>query len=83
MSYPLSIVTPSGMVYENIVDSLYASGLQGGFEVYTNHQAMLVALTDGELRVRKEGKESVFKCSSGILEVRPDHQVLVLVDSSS
>ena len=83
MSYSLSIVTPAGKVYEDIVDSLYASGQQGGFEVYTNHQAMLAALIDGDLRVRKDGKETVFKCSSGILEVRPDHQVLVLVDSSA
>ncbi len=83
MSFKLDIVTPAGKVYEDTVESLYAAGLQGGFEVYTNHQAMLTALKDGELRVRKSGKEDVFKCGSGILEVKPDHQVLVLVESAT
>ena len=83
MSYPLTIVTPAGKFYEDIVDSLYASGLQGGFEIYTNHQATVTALKDGVVRVRKDGKESVFNCGSGILEVTPDHQVLVLVDSTT
>lgn len=82
MSYYLDIITPSGKIFENTVDSLYASGLQGGFEVYSNHQAMLTALKEGDLRVRREGKEIIFKCASGILEVKPDHQVIVLVDSA-
>lgn len=81
MSYPLSIITPAGKVYDDVVDSLYASGLTGGFEVYANHEAMLTALKEGELRVRKAGKEEVYNCASGVLEVKPDHQVLVLVDA--
>lgn len=83
MSFSLSILTPEGKVYEDTVDSLLAPGLQGGFEIYSNHQAMLAALKAGMLRVRKDGKENTFNCASGILEVKPDHQVLVLVDSAT
>lgn len=82
MSFQLDIVTPEGKVFENTVESLFANGLEGGFEVFSLHEPMLVALKDGDLRVRINGKETTFKCGSGILEVKPDHQVLVLVDSS-
>ena len=83
MSFQLTIVTPTGKVYEDKVDSLFAPGLLGGFEVYPNHEAILSALSDGKIRVRKDGKEDVFTTASGILEVKPDHQVLVLVDQAT
>lgn len=83
MSFQLSIVTPSGKVYEDSVDSVAAPGLLGGFEVYSGHSSLVAALKDGKLKVRKAGQEQVFATASGILEVMPDHNVLVLVDSAT
>ena len=82
MSFHLDIITPAGKVYEDQVESLQAAGLEGGFEVYTGHQPMLIALKEGALRVRKDGKENIFKCASGILEINTEHQVMVLVDAA-
>lgn len=83
MSFQLSILTPAGKVYEDAVDSLSVAGLEGGFEVFGSHVPLIAALKDGKLKVRKSGAEQVFTSASGILEVMPDHNVLVLVDSAT
>ncbi len=83
MSFQLSILTPAGKVYEDTVDSVSATGLEGGFQVLTGHMALLAALKEGQLKVRKADKEQVFTAASGIFEVMPDHNVLVLVDSAT
>lgn len=82
MSFQLSVITPQGKVYEDSVDSLAATGLAGGFEVYSNHAPFLTGLKEGFLKIRKNGKEDVYQTASGILEVKPDHHVLVLVDAA-
>ncbi len=82
MSFQLSVITPQGKIYEDSVDSIAASGINGGFEVYSNHAALLTALKEGVLKIRKNAKEDVYQTASGILEVKPDHHVLVLVDSA-
>ena len=82
MSFQLSFNTPLGKVFEDAVESVSAPGLEGGFEVFTGHMAFLSALKEGRIKIRKSDGEQVFKTASGILEVKPDHQVLVLVDSA-
>ena len=42
----------------------------------------IVASCGASIKVRKGGGEEVFGTGSGILEVMPDHNVLVLVDSA-
>ena len=82
MSYKLSIITPQGLIFEDTVDSVAVSGLMGGFEVFSNHEPIVAALKEGQVKVRFQGGEKVFNTQSGVLEVKPDHQVLVLVDSA-
>ena len=82
MSFKLSVITPSGIIFEDTVESVAAPGLEGGFEVFTNHTSMLTALKEGKIKIRKSGGEQIFNAASGILEVLPDHNVLVLVDSA-
>lgn len=81
MSFQLSVITPQGKVYEDAVDSVAAIGIDGGFEVYANHAAFLTGLKEGTLKIRKNAKEEILQTASGILEVKPDHHVLILVDS--
>ncbi|MBF0489052.1 MAG: ATP synthase F1 subunit epsilon [Candidatus Omnitrophica bacterium] len=79
--FQLSIVTPSGKVFEETVESLAAPGLMGGLEVYSNHEPMLCALKGGLVRIRKDGKNiKVLTIDSGVLEVDATHNVLLLAD---
>ena len=78
--FKLSVVTPSGKAYEDSVDSVAAPGLLGGLEVYSGHMALVCALKNGKLRIRKAGKEQSLTIDSGLLEVNAAHDVLVLAD---
>lgn len=82
MSFQLSIVTPSGKAFEDLVESVALPGLEGAFEVYSGHMPMVAALGSGKLKIRKATAVLEFTTASGILEVMPDHNVLVLVDSA-
>lgn len=79
--FQLSIVTPSGKVFEDMVESIAAPGLMGGFEVYSNHMPFISGLKGGVVHIKKEGKEfKTLTIDSGVLEVNVNHQVLLLAD---
>ena len=77
----LSVVIPSGQVFEEKVESISAPGLEGGFEVFSQHMHILYALKEGIVSIRKDGKEfRSLKIDSGVLEVNAKHDVLLLAD---
>ncbi len=78
--FKLSVITPTGQAFEGHVDSLAAPGLEGGFEVYSGHAAMVAALQPGKFTIRAAAGVSTLALSDGILEVGVDHNVLVLAD---
>ena len=82
MAFKLSIMTPAGPAFEGSADSVAAPGLLGGFEVLSNHAAMVAALKPGNLRVRAAAGTTELAIADGVLEVSPDHSVLVLTDSA-
>ena len=83
MSFKLSIVAPSGKVFEDSVDSLAVSGTEGGFEVYSKHTPLVSALKAGLARVRQGDRVTTFEITSGILEVDLEHNVIVLADQAT
>ena len=83
MSFKLSIVAPSGKVFEDTVDSIAVVGTEGAFEVYSKHTPIISALKAGRARVRKAGHETAYEITSGILEVDLEHNVIVLADQAT
>ena len=80
--YHLTIVTPLGEVFNGPVESVSARGQLGHFGVLAGHAAMISSLAEGVLKITSEGTNQFFAHQSGILEVKPDHNVLVLVDDA-
>ena len=80
--FQLSIVLPSGKVFDEKIDSVAAPGLVGGLEIFSGHAPVVCALKSGKVRIKnKEGKDiRVFEIDSGILEVDATHQALILAD---
>lgn len=79
-NYQLSIVTASGEVFNDQVESLVAPGALGSFGVLSDHAPLVTSLSAGPLTVTQDGKENYFAVSSGILEVNDQNNVLVLTD---
>ena len=83
MSFQFSIVSPVGKIFEGTVDSLSVPGTEGGFEVYSQHMPLIATLKAGQARVRKDDHVTAYEITSGILEVTPQHDVLLLADQAT
>ncbi|MEL6866969.1 MAG: ATP synthase F1 subunit epsilon [Bacteroidota bacterium] len=66
----ISILTPEAEIFEGAISSVKVPGVGGQFEVLNNHAPIVSALTEGEVRVLKEGGERmVFSIEKGFIEV--------------
>ena len=83
MSFKLSIVSPSGRIFEDTVDSIAVIGTEGAFEVYSKHTPIISTLKAGRARVRKDKQETAYQITSGILEVDLEHNVTLLADQAT
>ena len=83
MSFKLSIVAPSGKIFEDTVESIAVNGTEGAFEVYSRHTPLISSLKAGRACVRQAGRETIFDITSGILEVDLDHNVTLLADQAT
>jgi F-type H+-transporting ATPase subunit epsilon len=75
----LEIVTPEEKIYSEDVDMVTLPGSEGEFGVFPKHVPLLTALKPGELRVRKDGRETSLAIGEGFVEVKADG-VSVLTD---
>jgi F-type H+-transporting ATPase subunit epsilon len=73
------IITQERKLYSEDVDIVIAPAAEGQMGILPQHAPMVVALTFGELRVRKGENEEYFAIGGGVMEVRPD-KVIVLAD---
>ena len=83
MSFKLSIVSPSGKIFEDTVDSIAVCGTEGAFEVYGKHTPLISSLKAGRVRVRHAGQETAYEITGGILEVDLEHNVTLLADQAA
>jgi F-type H+-transporting ATPase subunit epsilon len=75
----LEIVTPEEKIYSEDVDMVTLPGSEGEFGVFPKHVPLLTALMPGELRVRKNNRETSLAVGEGFVEVKADG-VSVLTD---
>jgi len=75
----LEIVTPEAKIYSDDVDTVVLPGSEGDLGPLPEHAPLLTALTAGELKVVKDGKESVLAVGEGFVEITPT-SVSVLTD---
>jgi len=79
-SFNLEIVTPIHELDEGQVNYVRCSGLDGSFGLMANHREGIIALTVGEIKVTREGKDDFFATSGGFAEIMNDN-VKLLVES--
>ncbi len=75
------IVTQERLVFSEDVDMLTAPGIDGELGILPHHAPLLTALTAGELRIKREGREEYFAVGGGFMEVQPD-KITVLADTA-
>jgi len=79
-SYNVEIVTPIKDVILDNVSYLRCPGLDGSFGVMNKHREGVFALSIGELKIKKNGKDEYFAIGGGFAEILND-SVKLLVES--
>jgi len=66
----LEIVSPDRKVYSGQVKSVSAPGIEGGFQVLSNHAPFVTTLGIGKVKIEETGGDNlVYAISGGIFEV--------------
>lgn len=78
----LTISTPLDLVYQDVVDQVTVSTESGEITVLPGHIPLISRLKIGHVLVKKADNETYFAIDGGLIEVRPDHSVVVLSDRS-
>jgi len=80
MKLNIAIIAKNKIAYEGEAEAVFVPTQTGIIEVLPEHMQLVSALKAGDLIVKNNGKEMVFKISSGVLEVRTKSNVIILVD---
>lgn len=77
----LSIYSIQKTLFEGEVEKLIAKTPMGEISVLNNHIPLVSTLTGPSLAaIDKNGKKDIIAISSGIIEVRPESEVVVLAE---
>ena len=79
-NFNLEIVTPMRELDEGQVSYIRCPGLDGSFGVMASHREGIIALTVGEIKVTRDGKDEYLATSGGFAEIMND-KVKLLVES--
>ena len=76
----LEIVTPTGSALDSQVESVTIPGTLGNFQVLYNHAPLLSSFEIGVIKIKENGNEKRYATSSGTVEVKKNH-VIVLAET--
>jgi F-type H+-transporting ATPase subunit epsilon len=78
--FNLEIITPIRELDEGQVSYVRCPGLDGSFGVMSHHREGIIALTVGEIKITRNGKDEFLATSGGFAEIMED-KVKLLVES--
>lgn len=81
-TFKLTIVTPGGIIYEDMVEKVTLPTKSGEVTILPEHEAMVSVLQAGEINIYKVGYETDLALSGGVLEMRPDNELFLIADSA-
>jgi len=81
-TYQLTIITPNGSIFDEQITTLRAPGRLGQFGILKNHTPIVIALTNGILKITKNNQDIFYAISKGILEVNSKGETLILCDDA-
>ncbi|MDF7823160.1 ATP synthase F1 subunit epsilon [Pontiellaceae bacterium B12227] len=79
-AFLLHITTPEGNNWDGDVLSISAQGTEGALGIMANHAPMIAAVKPGVLKVRGEDESRYYAAGEGVLEVRVDKRVVILLE---
>ena len=66
----IAVLSPTEQIFDGEITSVKVPGISGQFEVLNGHAPIVSALSDGYVRILKEGGDNLtFKIAAGFIEV--------------
>ena len=82
MSLTLKIVTPDGVTYDSVAESVSLPTVMGEITILPHHVPLVTVLKPGEMRIKASGQEFALSVSSGVVEIRPNSTVYILAETA-
>lgn len=70
--FPLTVRTPTGVVFEGPVQSLTVLTPEGFITVLAHHMPLVTLLSEGEMRITAAGQERTLVLEGGFLQIDTD-----------
>ena len=77
--FHLQIVTPDGLAYEGMVESLLVRSNDGDIEFLANHIDYITTLGIGKARIRENGKDRYASVSGGFVTIFEGKATLIAI----
>ena len=77
--FHLEIVTPDGLAYEGMIESLLVNTREGTVEFLAGHIDYVTALGIGKIRIKENGKDRFASVSGGFVTVSQSEVKLVAI----
>ena len=77
-NFHLDIITPNGTFSMEQVEYLRAPSIDGLFGVLANHIPSIIAIGNGEIKIRIDGKDEFYATSGGYADIKKESVSLVL-----
>jgi len=68
----LNIIGFDHVIYQGEADFVVLPTQWGEMGVLPGHTRLFALLVPGEIKVKNEGKEQIFKSSNGVVKINPD-----------
>ena len=76
----LEIITPEKKLFSGEINSVKFPGTNGEFEILNNHAPIISTLSNGEIRVITNDKDTKrFNINGGVIEMQ-NNKIIVLAD---
>ncbi|HBV58208.1 MAG TPA: F0F1 ATP synthase subunit epsilon [Candidatus Magasanikbacteria bacterium] len=76
------ITTPERTIFKDEIDQITLPTEMGEITILPNHIPLVSMLRPGEMRLIKNGAESLFAVAGGFIEIQPNNRVIVLADNA-
>lgn len=69
LSFTLDIITPDGIIYKDEVSEVTLPTTTGSITILPHHVALFAKLVEGEIVIKKGGKDQLIAVLGGVVEV--------------
>jgi len=81
MALTLEIVTPQARVYSDTIDTVVIPTAVGEIGILPGHVSLVTQVSEGELRVTKDGKQLILAVGAGFAQIDAD-KISVLAEQA-